>query len=381
MSHQCRLEQRSVIKFLSAQGATPIQCWRQLQAVYGPQRALGKTQTRAWHQTFREGDLDTSNKDKPRSGRGRSGRSQQNIAAVQAQVNQDRHQSVREIATETGISRSTVQRVLRKDLHLRHTSAKFVPRILTQEQKDFRVRICQEHLDRFNQEGIGFLQRIVMGDESSLPTFSLDTKIKTSQWIPRNERRPRKALRSRTRKSTMITTFFDCNGLIHCEFVPQGETVTADSYCETLARLREKIRRKRPHLWVKTGLWRHYLLHHDNATPHTAVPTLAALGESGTDMLAHPPYSPDLAPNDYFLYPELKRQMRGVVYRTVPEVQQAALAILCRIPQEKFENAIKDLPVRWAKCVQAQGDFFEGDGIIIPDFMVEVSESSEEDSD
>ena len=177
----------------------------------------------------------------------------------------------------------------------------------------------------------------------------------------------------------MITIFFDCNGLIHTEFVPQGETVTADYYCQTLAHLREQIRRRRPHLWVKTGLWRHFLLHHDNATPHTAVPTLAALGETGTDMLAHPPYSPDLAPNDYFLYPELKKYMRGMVYRNVQEVQQAALRILRQIPQHKFEDAIKDMPVRWAKCVQAGGDFFEGDGLEVPDFMVEVSESSSED--
>ncbi len=252
MSHQCRIEQRSVIKFLVRQGAMPIQCWRQLQTVYGADRALGKTQTRSWHKKFREGDLDTVTKDKPRSGRGRSGHSQVNITAIQNQVNEDRRQSMREISAETGISHSTVQRVLRKDLRLRHVSAKFIPWILTDEQKAFRIRICQEHLDCFNQEGIAFLQRIVTGDESSLPTFSPDTKMKTAQWMPRDERRPRKALRSRTRRLTMIMTFFDCNGLIHSEFVPQGETVTADSYCATLARLREKICHKRPHLWVKT---------------------------------------------------------------------------------------------------------------------------------
>ncbi len=289
MSHQCRLEQRSVIKFLVKQGAMPIQCWRQLEAVYGPARALGKTQTRAWHKKFREGDLDTNTKDQHRSGRGRTGRSQTNINLIQAQVNQDRRQSVRELAAETGISRLTVQRVLRKDLRLRYVSSKFVPRILTDEHKTFRLWICQEHLDRFKDEGIAFLQRIMTGDESSLPTFAPDTKIKTAQWISRNERCPRKALRSRTRRSTMITTFFDCNGLIHSEFVPQRETVTADSYCATLAHLREKIRCKHPHLWVKTDGWRHFLLHHDNATPHTAVPTLAAMGETGMDMLAHPP--------------------------------------------------------------------------------------------
>ncbi len=71
--------------------------------------------------------------------------------------------------------------------------------------------------------------------------------------------------------------------------------------------------------------------------------------------------------------------MRGKTFRNIGEVQAAAEQILRDIPQERFEEAIKDLPVRWAKCVQAGGDYFEGDGLQIPDFMVEVSESEAED--
>ena len=127
MSHQCRLEQRSVIKFLVKQGATPIACWRQLQEVYGPDRALGKTQTRAWHKTFHQGDLDTGTKDQPRSGHVRSGHIQNNIQVIQQQVDQDRRQSIREISAHTGISHSTVQRVLHKDLKLRHVSSQVRP--------------------------------------------------------------------------------------------------------------------------------------------------------------------------------------------------------------------------------------------------------------
>ncbi len=72
MSLQCRVEQRTVIKFMVAQGATPIHCWRQLQQVYG-QRALGKTQTQHWHKTFLNGTIDSITKDAPRSGHGWSG--------------------------------------------------------------------------------------------------------------------------------------------------------------------------------------------------------------------------------------------------------------------------------------------------------------------
>ncbi len=96
------------------------------------------------------------------------------------------------------------------------------------------------------------------------------------------------------------------------------------------------------------------------------------------EMIAHPPYSPDLAPNDYFLYPEIKAQMRGRAFRNIAQLQAAAEQVLRQIPQEKFEQAIKDLPVCWAKCVQAGGDYFEGDGLQVSDFMVEISDSESE---
>lgn len=205
-----------------------------------------------------------------------------------------------DLAVETGLPRATVQRVLCKDLKLCHVSAKFVPQILTDKQKRLRKEICEEHLQRFQEEGLDFLRCIVTGDESSIPTFDPDTKTKSSQWIPQGEHCPKKALHAQTRKTTMITTFFDCNGLIHHEFVPVGGTIRAEDYCETLACLREQIQRKHPELWIMQEGWQHYLLHHDNATPHTAIPTLAAISETSTDLLAHPPYSPDLTPCDFF---------------------------------------------------------------------------------
>ncbi len=274
-----------------------------------------------------------------------------------------------------------MQRILRKDLHLRHVSAKFVPRILTGEQKAFRVQLCQINLDQFKDKGIAFLQRIITGDKSSIHTFDPETKLKDTQWIPRVARRPRKALRSRTRQSTMVTVFFYCNGIVHCEWKGPGQSITAEEYCLLLSRLRESIRRKRPNLWEMNGDWHKFLLHQDNAMPHTATISLAALGENHMEMVPHPPYSPDLAPCDYFLFPEIKKQMRGIPYRNIAQVQQAANDIMRAIPVEHFEEAIKDLPIRWAKCIQAGGDYFEGDGLQVPDFMVEVSESeSEEDS-
>ncbi len=92
--------------------------------------------------------------------------------------------------------------------------------------------------------------------------------------------------------------------------------MNAENYVELLKRLKERIRKKCPLLLECQNpqdpqSWRHVYIHHDNASPHTANISLALMGESDLLMLPHPPYSPDLAPCDFFLFLYLKKQLRG----------------------------------------------------------------------
>ncbi len=77
-------------------------------------------------------------------------------------------------------------------------------------------------------------------------------------------------------------------------------------------------------------------------------------------MVAHPPYSPDLAPCDFFLFPRLKKGLRGRRFGTMQAMKQAVKAELKLIPQEEFSKAIDQLVVRWTKCIEAKGEYFEG---------------------
>ncbi|KAJ4433779.1 hypothetical protein ANN_16091 [Periplaneta americana] len=106
---------------------------------------------------------------------------------------------------------------------------------------------------------------------------------------------------------SMQPVFFDSQGLMHHEFIPEGRTVTKELYVETLRRLWDAVRRKRPEKWVENN----WFLMHDNAPAHRAIIVKNFLARHNITALDHPPYSPDLSPPDYFLFPRLKSHLKG----------------------------------------------------------------------
>jgi len=87
------------------------------------------------------------------------------------------------------------------------------------------------------------------------------------------------------------------------EFVPPGQTVNGNFYCEVLRRLRENVRRKRPEMW-KNGNW---LLHHDKA--HTLLVVREFLTKNNMTTVPHPAYSPDLGPCNFYVFPKMKLRL------------------------------------------------------------------------
>jgi histone-lysine N-methyltransferase SETMAR len=96
----------------------------------------------------------------------------------------------------------------------------------------------------------------------------------------------------------MLTVFFDSEGVVHYEFLPQGRTVN-EYYLEVMQRVREAVRKKIPDAW-RENQW---MLQYDNAPSHSSFLVRDFLAKHATTVLPQPPYSPDLAPADFFLFP------------------------------------------------------------------------------
>ena len=77
----------------------------------------------------------------------------------------------------------------------------------------------------------------------------------------------------------------------------------------------------------------------------------------GIKTVPHPPYSPDVAPSDFWLFPKL----RGCRYETIEEMKEAVTKVIDTLTQEDFDGSLQKLLEQCNKCIAARGDYFEGD--------------------
>ena len=110
---------------------------------------------------------------------------------------------------------------------------------------------------------------------------------------------------------------------------------------------------KRPTTGVKD-----VLLHHDNASPHKAKIVKDYLEEQELQVLPHPPYSPDLAPCDFWLFPTLKECLAGRKFYGLQDLAKAVLSELRSIPKEDDAAAMEKWIAPLRTC--RQGEYFEG---------------------
>ncbi len=227
-----------------------------------------------------------------------------------------------------------MHQLLKKDLNLTCKCAKFVPRILTKEQKWVRMTVADDNIKLLceSEDPEKFMKSIITGDETWVPLLDPETKRESSSWLAPGQSRPLKGKITGSSGKTMLTIFFDSEGIILCDFLGRRETITSERYCQTLSNLKECIRKKRPHLWEG----RSFLIHHDNASPHTSDFTMKKIQKWGLTILDHPPYSPDLAPCDFALFPKLKSHLRGHRFATIASVQKEVRNILATLDKSFF---------------------------------------------
>jgi len=221
-----RKEQRVGIKFCASLGKSATETLKMIQQGFGDQ-SLSHAQVFQWHARFKTGR--TSVDDDECIGRPTSCTTPETVPRIQELFHQNRRLTIRDIAVEVEVGYGTCQRVLMEELGMHRVAAKFVPRILTADQKQQRV---------------------------------------AHQFLAKNK----------------------------------------------------------------------------------------------FALIPHPPYSPDLAPCDFFLFPKMKLKRKGRRFDTITENQAETQKVLDTLTEKDFQEAFQKRRRRWDRCLHSGGNYFEGDG-------------------
>ena len=121
---------------------------------------------------------------------------------------------------------------------------------------------------------------------------------------------------------------------MHYEFASRGQTINKEYDVEVLKGLRDAVRRKRPRFWSRGDR----LLHHDNAPANSSNLVQQFLAKHKIAQLHQLPYSPDIAPCDFWMFPKLKMALEGKRFDDIETIESNPTRELNAITKSAFED-------------------------------------------
>ncbi|UYV63353.1 hypothetical protein LAZ67_2003826 [Cordylochernes scorpioides] len=304
-----------------------------------------------WVAAFKLGRISTEDEHRP--GRPVESVTQENIHKIHVLVMLDRRMTVRQIEETLGVLKITVDRIIREHLGFRKLSARWVPKLLTPDQKAVRRKLSSDNLVLFEANTEEFVNRFVTMDETWAHHFTPESKQQSMQWRHSGSLPPKKAKTVPSAGKVMVSVFWDSEAVL-LDFVNKGQTITGNYYANLVKQLREAIKENR-----RGKLSKKIVYHQDNAPSHRSLHAMAAIYDSSFELLPHAPYSPDLAPSDFHLFPHLKKSLSGIHFRSDEEVIDAVTSFFESLETSFFLEGIKALENRWKKCIDLKGDYVE----------------------
>lgn len=275
----------------------------------------------------------------------------ENIKKVEKRIADNPYISIRALSALTGLSNKVVYSILKR-LGKTKKFGEFVPRTLTKTLKRQRCCASAKNLALLERDS-SLLERVIAEDECWLHVYEELTSEGRRQWCSIDEPPRPEPHQQLHEKKTMLVFFFDHEGPLIIDFLPQEQTINSTYYCKRLDNLNKIYldkRKNQKHLGVH--------LIHDGASSHTSYETKERLQRLNINTLQHPPYSPDISPCDYAVFGPLKKRLRGHRFATLEALQNKARHILeNEFVTDFYKKAISDLELRWRTIIDDEGEY------------------------
>lgn len=345
------VEQRMCIKFCLRNAISATETHKMLEKAFGDQ-CMTRSRVFKWYKEFKDGRERVE--DEKRSGRPSTSTDENHVNEIKKLVLENRRLTIRDLIDIVGISHGSVSTILKDVLSIKRVESLLVPKTLSVFEKERRINACEEMISSYQS----VMARIIAGDETWIYVYKPEATGR-NEYRANGESKPKRSCQRRSKIEVMLTVFFDYRGLVHYEFRPPNQTVNKEYHLNVMHRLREAICKKRPELWADNS----WYLHHENASAHTALILREHFAKNSTNIVPQPPYSPDLAPCDFWLFPKLNRLLRGHRFESIEEIERESVRVLNAIPESDYSNCFEDWKKRWHKCIASSGEYFEGNEI------------------
>jgi histone-lysine N-methyltransferase SETMAR len=171
-------------------------------------------------------------------------------------------------------------------------------------------------------------------------------------WISPHEKVPERSKHMIQSRKVLVTLAWNAHGFHLIKALPKGMKFNSTYYIhEILTPLLD---------WYNTQFGQTHqnlVIHADNARPHIAKVVLDFCEENGITLAPHPPYSPDLAPSDFYLFGFLKDKLKGCVYDEPGELLGAIGAILEDVDPATLERVFRHWMKKLEDCISGNGEY------------------------
>ncbi len=245
--------------------------------------------------------------------------------------------------------------MLTLDMKLKKRCAKLVPHDLKDRDIQKRLDFCLELLNQHNRDP-RCMDWVMTTDESWIHLWDPRSRMANREWLASDENRGQVVWHEISVKKVMLIPFFNHLGLVHWEIF-ENQTINKFVFKAFIERVQSSLRLRRACKW---GNIEEYLIHMDNASPHRALIIKNCLQAMKWSVLKHPPYSPDLSPVDFFLFPRLKKKLKGINFPNLRSLREAIDTELGLIASWEWQACFDDWITHCRKCVLHEGRYFEG---------------------
>ncbi|KFD68770.1 hypothetical protein M514_02755, partial [Trichuris suis] len=293
--------------------------------------------------------------DEPRTGRPVDAASDENIAAIETMVLQNRRISIAELTARSKLSRGIVGKILHDRLGLLKVTARWVPKTLSpfERQPLRRVAHSKEVLELFENSEEDFLRRIVTGDEVWLCHYDPESEQQSRQWKHVNSPRPKRARLEPRLGKILATIFWDAEGILLIDYMEDGGTSRANTMQIYSSNFVSKSKKNA----VETCPAKCCCC---TTTLQLTEQRWRSLPLSSVDwarLITHPIVRTLIAPSDYFLFGNLKQHLRGTVFSDDSEPKSAVQDYLNSRDKNFFLNGLMNLKSRGEKCIEVEGHY------------------------